>query len=117
MLEVVFDDEEHNSEFLKQFAEQVDEGYRISVENDLIQHTDSTRIETWMNLTSAREPPATDCDDWECRSIAFGEGVSVIAEGFSRNKIDRWKCMCEETQAHLDELISSEDHEIDDEEY
>jgi hypothetical protein len=39
----------------------------------------------------------------------------VITEGYSRNRIERWKRMCDETQAHIDELISSEYHEVRDE--
>jgi hypothetical protein len=75
-LGVVFDDEEQSLEFLEHFALQADDGYRISQENDLVQHADSNKIQTWMDLTSTGEPPATDCDDWNFKSIAFGEAAA-----------------------------------------
>ncbi|EHL03202.1 hypothetical protein M7I_0715 [Glarea lozoyensis 74030] len=111
-LGVIFKDEEQDSDFLEQFRAQENDGYRLSIEHDLIDHVDSHRIEKWMGMTSDGEPAAPACDDWDFKSIGFGEGVSVIAEGFSRKRIDHWRCVCEDTQRHMDDNISREHDDL-----
>lgn len=67
---------------------------------------DRDRIERWRHGVAAEKQVAAYekadseglallSDEWAASSVAFGEGVSVIAEGRIRERVDEWRNACE----------------------
>lgn len=67
---------------------------------------DRDRIERWRHGVAAEKQVAAYekadsedldllSDEWAARSVAFREGVSIIAEGRSRQRVDEWRNACE----------------------
>ncbi|TVY28197.1 hypothetical protein LHYA1_G003354 [Lachnellula hyalina] len=94
-LGVVFWDPDQES----QFPDNADDGYRISMEHDMVQHVDRVRIERWMAEKEDRLNHSTDCDDWEAKSIDICDSISLVAEGKDRSRINRWQATCDEQRA------------------
>lgn len=85
------------SEQESHFQDYADDGYRISHEQEWIQDLDRSKIEKWVQGLPDDEPPSPlealkgYADEWDVRSVDFGESISVIAEGKPRVRIDRWR--------------------------
>jgi hypothetical protein len=91
-LGVIFHDEDQES----QFPDHADDGYRLSLENELVGGVDRGRIEKWMAEKEDKANYSTDCDDWDSRTVELFDSVSVVAEGKDRARIERWRALCEE---------------------
>jgi hypothetical protein len=83
------------------FLDYADDGYRESMEADIAAHVDRGRIERWMDEEKDGEGEATECDNWDSKSVDFGDSISVVAEGKERKRIDRWRSMCELTKLEV----------------
>ena len=84
------------------FIDDVNDGYRLSLEKDMIEHVDKRRIHGW--LSSLPEPgpdisevnsasPTPEVDDWECEEVDFCDSWSLVADGADRRRIDRWRVL------------------------
>ncbi|TAQ89439.1 hypothetical protein B7494_g2200 [Chlorociboria aeruginascens] len=90
-LGVLLDDIDQESDF----ENYQDDGYRESMEADIIGRVDRTFIEKWMDEEEDRPGHSIECDDWEAKTIDLCDSISVVAEGKERKRIDRWRSMCE----------------------
>lgn len=77
---VVFRDVDQESGF----EDRADDGYRLSLERDMVQHVDRSRIEKWMAEKEDRPNHSADCDDWDSRTVELHDSISVVAEGRRR---------------------------------
>lgn len=98
-LDIVINQEEQESDFL----DHVDDGYRESMEADIVAHVDRNRIIQWMGEDNNQIGCLTECDDWEIKSVDLCDSVSVVAQGKERLKIDGWRKRCELTNIGIDE--------------
>lgn len=90
------------------FCDDIDDGYRISLEEDFITDVNTQKITRWMEREhdgDEDEVESVEVDQWESRSVEISDSVSVVAEGRERSKIDRWRSMCEDIrlkpEAHM----------------
>lgn len=87
------------------FVDDVDDGYRVSMERELAEHCDRERIQDWLMDIEEKACPTRylsvrDCallgdlnhvDDWIGDEIGLSDSASQVAEGPSRRRIDRWR--------------------------
>jgi hypothetical protein len=82
------------------FVDQKEDGEEQAKEASMsIARTNMDRIEKWTKgLTGGNKKEAAEeeeqCprqDEWYVRSIGFGDGISVYADGGERGKIDKWE--------------------------
>ena len=92
------------------FLDHVDDGYRLSMEADMVAHVDRSRIERWMAEKEDRPNHSedVDVDEWEARSVGLGDSISVVAEGRERERIERWRRLCEENRVVIPEGFDGE---------
>ncbi|KAI7476367.1 hypothetical protein KC351_g9490 [Hortaea werneckii] len=86
------------------FVDDVDDGYRISSEAREAASVDRDSIAKWMTEVPEEDLEGmtnVDVDDWDCRSVAISESVSMVAEGSDRRRIDKWRSMCETTRREI----------------
>ena len=77
------------------FLDHADDGYRESMEANMISNVDRARIQDWLVKTANKTEPSDECDDWDARTVELSDSVSLVAEGKERKRIDRWQAMCE----------------------
>lgn len=75
------------------FPDFADDGYRISQENDFIQHCDRAGIQVWLSDVSKNdmdiETVQKEVDEWECREVKEWDSVSCVVEGKEKERIKR----------------------------
>ncbi|KAK4506385.1 hypothetical protein PRZ48_000115 [Zasmidium cellare] len=86
------------------FLDDVDDGYRMSEENDIIASVNPAGVTRWMEQIpdGLEVDPDSDCQsdaqdaeiDWDARSVEIEDSASMVAEGASRRRIDKWREMC-----------------------
>ncbi|PSS14995.1 hypothetical protein M430DRAFT_59665 [Amorphotheca resinae ATCC 22711] len=84
----------HDTDQESGFASYAEDGYRESMEADMVRLVDRERIERWMNEPDRPSHPA-DCDEWDSEEVGLCDSISVVAQGKGRKRIDRWRSMCE----------------------
>ncbi|CZT25304.1 uncharacterized protein RCC_11032 [Ramularia collo-cygni] len=86
------------------FVDDIDDGYRVSMEKDMIKECNRGRVEDWLAELEDKECPTRylSVRDFEGMDLVDGTGVSalqdvgicdsrsMVAEGPSRRRIDRW---------------------------
>lgn len=96
------------------FVDDVDDGYRMSLEEEMCASVDPARILNWLRKlpdTSAvisddarAQKAATvaqadiDIDDWDAKSVEISDSASMVANGPERRRIDRWQAACVSTK-------------------
>jgi phosphoribosylaminoimidazole-succinocarboxamide synthase len=95
------------------FQDHIDDGYRLSMEADMVQHVDRSRIEKWMAEKEDRPNHSTDCDDWDSRTVELYDSISVVAEGKEKARIEKWRKLCEENKVKIPSELAREDLEDD----
>jgi hypothetical protein len=109
-LGVVFMDPDQES----RSPDDADDGYRVSMEVEMVQHVDRSRIERWMADKEDRPNHSTECDDWDSKTVDLCDSVSVVAEGKEKARINRWQAVCEERRVEVPtvpEDFDLEDHQ------
>ncbi|KAF7951875.1 hypothetical protein EAE96_007172 [Botrytis aclada] len=76
------------------FANCPDDGYRISMEEAMVDDVDREWILDWMENNDKSVEFETGEDEWEAKSIGLDDSVSVVAKVRERKRIDRWGEMC-----------------------
>lgn len=109
--EEVYDDAKsrmHNLEILAEGAEQrsnfvddINDGYRVSFENDMIASADSALIYAWMENDTSGDIDLSYDRYWDALTVEIGESISVVAQDPERRWIDRWCAQCEETKLEM----------------
>ena len=89
---IVLNDEDQESNF----SDNIEDGYRESMEADFINNVDRSFIKRWMSEEEDRPHHSTNCDNWDSKTVDFGDSISVVAEGRERKRIDRWRSICEQ---------------------
>ncbi|KAF7197380.1 hypothetical protein HII31_01190 [Pseudocercospora fuligena] len=85
------------------FVDDADDGYRISMERDMILTVDSNRIHRWLRAipdqTISPEPedveeaPPRDIDPWVAKEVDMCDSWSMVADGPRRRWIDKWRAL------------------------
>ena len=100
------------------FVDNVDDGYRISSEEDMITAAQHGIIEWWLEGVPEPRPCPDDAiasedslrstvgpneevevDDWDARSVEICDSSSMMAEDRWRKRIDKWRAACGHGQA------------------
>jgi len=86
------------------FADHASDGYRMSHEEAWVSHAQSNPVVlAWLeSLPNPGDMIPTeddvnheaDIEDWDARSVDIEDSSSVVAEGTSRRRIDRWRNIC-----------------------
>ncbi|KAH6678497.1 hypothetical protein B0J14DRAFT_650715 [Halenospora varia] len=88
------------------FPDFADDGYRISQENDFIQHCDRAGIQRWLGDVSKNdmdiETVQKEVDEWECREVKEWDSVSCVAEGKEKERIKREQAIRRELAGQMD---------------
>ncbi|KAH8665867.1 hypothetical protein BGZ60DRAFT_488990 [Tricladium varicosporioides] len=89
-----------------QFPDFEDDGYRLSMEHDMIVHCDWASIEKWReNISSESEKdilPSAEVDEWDNCDVEMGDSISCVAEGPERARIDRWYTAGEDSTEEIE---------------
>lgn len=77
------------------FVDDVNDGYRESKEAERVSRIDMPGITNWLcnvpeTFETSTAMPETPADDWDVRSVDFGESVSVCGTGRLKTRIERW---------------------------
>lgn len=85
------------------FVDDVDDGYRISMERDMVDDCDRERIEDWLMNMEDRECPTRYLsvrgfshemieagEGSPLKGITFSDSRSLVGEGAERKRIDKW---------------------------
>ena len=95
-LKIIDNDLDQESDFVSH----EEDGYRESREAEMAAGVDRYFIRRWMDATAACEGqedgPSVDGidDDWDARTVQISDSISLVAEGRSRVRIDRWRESC-----------------------
>ena len=80
------------------FADDADDGYRMSFEQEQITSVPSPRVRNWLSAVpenaAADLEDATEVDQWDAKEVDISDSVSLVAEGSNRTKIDKWRKVC-----------------------
>ncbi|KAK3111930.1 hypothetical protein LTR53_012325 [Teratosphaeriaceae sp. CCFEE 6253] len=89
------------SEVESGFVDDVDDGYRTSLEEEMVRAVDREGIEKWMALApegytddDVDVEVDVDVDDWAARSMDLCDSASMRALGPERRRIDIWRAIC-----------------------
>jgi hypothetical protein len=77
------------------FLDHADDGYRESMEVNIISQVDRERIQYWLAHTDDKTEPSNEWDTWDAKTVGLSDSVSLVAEGKERRRIDRWQTKCE----------------------
>jgi hypothetical protein len=94
----------HDTDLESGFPDYVDDGYRESLEAELVEHVDRGRIHRWMEQEDEKTVHSAECDEWESKTVDVCDSVSIVADGKDRRRIDRWRSMCETIAADLPQI-------------
>ncbi|KAK4549446.1 hypothetical protein LTR36_006443 [Oleoguttula mirabilis] len=97
------------------FIDDVDDRYRVSLEQEMRATVDDARVLKWLQqvldlgedeLQGAEEQgvaPAdgVELDDWDAKTVEISDSSSMVAEGFARKKIDSWRATCALTEREV----------------
>lgn len=84
------------------FVDDADDGYRISMEREMIEECDHEEIESWLMDVDDKGCATQDLsvresgfvgmvsEGKELKAVEISDSVSLVAEGPSRRRIDRW---------------------------
>lgn len=89
------------------FVDDVDDGYRVSMEKDMVEECNRAGIEDWLmeieekacptRYLSVRDFPGLgdlgEEGDWICEEVDISDSRSMVAEGSERRRIDRWRSL------------------------
>ena len=99
------------SELSSGFADDPDNGYKLSFEQDMQSSIDLTRIQAWLDGIGSADAPISnaqteapsgvlqsagpgadgvDVDKWDAKSVELCDSSSMVAEGTWRKRNDRW---------------------------
>ena len=88
--------QEYGREQRSQFCDDVNDGYRLSFECDIVDLVDHARIEAWMDDETSILDGDVDCDLWDFKPVELSDSISLIAEDpDERRWIARWKALTE----------------------
>ncbi|KAL3420650.1 hypothetical protein PVAG01_07095 [Phlyctema vagabunda] len=76
------------------FLDRADDGYRESLEAQVVAQFDHERIERWMRTETSEK--SVDYDDWSAKDVDFSESVTGVAVGKDRRRIDQWRSLCDQ---------------------
>ncbi|KAK5165919.1 uncharacterized protein LTR77_008843 [Saxophila tyrrhenica] len=81
------------------WASPVEDGYRLSMEQELIDSVPSPKIKNWVtdipDLASPSYNERFDVpDQWEAEDVDISGSVSLVAEGGDRKRIQKWRQIC-----------------------
>ena len=85
------------------FVSQASDGYAMSLEKKMIESAPRPKITNWLDgMTDLPASPSfndrgdgvEEADEWEAESVDANDSESVVAEGFERRKIDKWRQIC-----------------------
>ncbi len=80
------------------FVDQEDDGYRESHEAGMTAGVDRVFIDRWIETTVESADQENDlieeADDWDVKTVGISDSISLVAEGRSRVRIDRWREAC-----------------------
>ncbi|KAI7566014.1 hypothetical protein KC343_g6108 [Hortaea werneckii] len=85
-----------NDEADSGFLDDVEDGYRLSKEQELVDTAAGSTVKGWLDrlpsdkLDSPGFRSDADIDEWETRTIGISDSVSLVAEGSVRRRIDKW---------------------------
>lgn len=94
------------SDLVSEFEDDVDDGYRMSFEQDMTASVDRERVTAWLTgvpecdaatvskvLEEVKDLENVETDDWDASSVEMWESHSMVADGSERAKIDQWRDM------------------------
>ncbi|KAK4549444.1 hypothetical protein LTR36_006441 [Oleoguttula mirabilis] len=79
------------------FVDDVNDGYRISWEEDAAGTVNPQGIIKWLQGVSdeiTEEPAEAAIDDWDAESVDISDSASMVADGPARKRIDKWRAAC-----------------------
>lgn len=83
------------------FRDDVDDGYRLSFEQDCVDSAPRQKVDGWLEAVDRAEAGSpsfndgSECsDEWEADEVQVSDSVSVVAEGTERRRIDKWRKTC-----------------------
>ncbi|KAI7486502.1 hypothetical protein KC351_g3288 [Hortaea werneckii] len=85
-----------NDEADSGFLDDVEDGYRLSKEQELVDTAAGSTVKGWLDrlpsdkLDSPGFQSDADVDEWETRTVGISDSVSLVAEGSVRRRIDKW---------------------------
>ncbi|KAI7351040.1 hypothetical protein KC320_g5226 [Hortaea werneckii] len=85
-----------NDEADSGFLDDVEDGYRLSKEQELVDTAAGSTVKGWLDrlpsdkLDSPGFRSDADIDEWETRTVGISDSVSLVAEGSVRRRIDKW---------------------------
>ncbi|KAK5124938.1 hypothetical protein LTR85_001128 [Meristemomyces frigidus] len=86
------------------FVDDVDDGYRISWEQDATGAVNPAVVMRWVQDVpeeDTEEPAEPAIDDWDAISVNISDSASMVADGQVRKRIDRWRAACESLRSQV----------------
>ncbi|KAK4635978.1 hypothetical protein CLAFUW4_00106 [Fulvia fulva] len=90
------------SDLASGFIDDVNDGYRLSLEQDIIDHVDKGRILNWLSSLPELEGdrseiddalPTPEVDEWKGDEAEMCDSWSMVADGADRRRIDKWRTL------------------------
>ncbi|KAF7197378.1 hypothetical protein HII31_01188 [Pseudocercospora fuligena] len=83
------------------FIDNVNDGYRISMERDWVVSADSYHMHRWLdNIPDDVDPSEAaicaherDIDSWTAKEVEICDSWSMVADGAERRRIDKWRSL------------------------
>lgn len=77
----------------------VEDGYRMSMELDLVASAPSPKIKNWVtDIPDLASPSFNErhdvADHWDAKDVDISDSLSLVAEGDDRKRIERWREIC-----------------------
>ena len=81
------------------FVDDIADGYRMSLEQEFITSVPSPKVKKWLSLIPEKASPGFNerpetGDSWEAEDVDICDSISMVAEGVSRRRIDKWRQVC-----------------------
>lgn len=79
------------------FVDDVNDGYRISSEEEVAASVSKPFVHVWMQAVSdgyTEDTSEVEIDNWDAKSVDISDSASMVADGAARNRIDRWRAAC-----------------------
>ena len=100
------------------FADDVQDGYRTSLEEALMAVPSKPRVFAWMDGLIDGENVADDdvlaaneieLEDWDAKTVGISESGSCVAEGKEAKRIAKWAAICEAVRNDLEGVTGLDD--------
>lgn len=83
------------------FVDDVDDGYRLSLERELAESVSPVGIFKWLDGVENETDSEASCDEdvrgkmdeWSAKEVGVSDSWSLVADGARRRRIDRWRAL------------------------